>query len=247
MEHQRSNAKISRSALSAGFTAVAVIVTIICIIPYIGVLAAAFSGSLDTLAHLADTVLGRYTATTLILVVLVMTGSAVIGAGAAWLVTMTDFPGRRWMEIALAIPLAERNGIPVPAGVRRRIERMAEFVATGVRPDGTLPQFGDFDSGLAYRLGERGVQDFRGVLSTAAVLFGRGDLKRAAGRLAGETIWLLGPEAARAFDSLPDGPAAAVPVVPSAIAGALVRLLRLHFRCSSFEYAGRGASRWHLA
>ncbi len=106
MENQRSNAKMSRSALNAGFSAVAVIVTIICVIPYIGVLAAAFSGSLDTLGHLVDTVLGGYIATTLTLVVLVMIGSAIIGAGAAWLVTMTDFPGRRWMEIALAIPLA---------------------------------------------------------------------------------------------------------------------------------------------
>ncbi|MDP5358729.1 MAG: iron ABC transporter permease, partial [Paracoccaceae bacterium] len=92
--------------MTTGFAAVAVLVTIICVIPYIGVLAAAVSGSFDTLSHLAETVLGRYTVTTIVLVVLVMTGSAVIGAGAAWLVTMTEFPGRRWMEIALALPLA---------------------------------------------------------------------------------------------------------------------------------------------
>ncbi|WP_090210412.1 ABC transporter permease [Yoonia litorea] len=88
------------------FGVVAVLVTIICVIPYIGVITAAASGSFDTLAHLADTVLGRYTLTTVILVALVMIGSAAIGAGAAWLVTMTEFPGRRWMEIALALPLA---------------------------------------------------------------------------------------------------------------------------------------------
>ncbi|MGJ8622641.1 MAG: ABC transporter permease [Yoonia sp.] len=88
------------------FTAIAVIVTIICVIPYVGVLAAAASGSFETLGQLAQTVLGRYAATTLLLVVLVMTGSAIIGASAAWLVTMTDFPGRRWLEIALALPLA---------------------------------------------------------------------------------------------------------------------------------------------
>lgn len=84
----------------------AVFVMVICVIPYLGVMAAAISGSLETLGHLAETVLTRYTVTTLILVTLVMAGSAVIGAGAAWLVTMTDFPGRRWMEIALALPLA---------------------------------------------------------------------------------------------------------------------------------------------
>jgi len=48
----------------------------------------------------------RYSVTTLGLVIIVMLCSAVIGAGAAWLVTTTDFPGRRWLEIALALPLA---------------------------------------------------------------------------------------------------------------------------------------------
>ncbi|MDB4111512.1 iron ABC transporter permease, partial [Yoonia sp.] len=101
-----SQGSFKRSAVRGAFTAIAVTVTIICVIPYVGVLAAAASGSLETLSQLAQTVLGRYTATTLILVALVMTGSAIIGAGAAWLVTMTEFPGRRWLEIALALPLA---------------------------------------------------------------------------------------------------------------------------------------------
>ncbi len=97
---------ISRRFMRKGYAAIAVIVTLICVIPYVGVVIAAGSGSFDTLDMLAETVLGRYVATTLILVVLVMGGSAMIGTGAAWLVTMTDFPGRRWLEIALALPLA---------------------------------------------------------------------------------------------------------------------------------------------
>ena len=96
----------TRSVITAGFRGVAVFVTLLCVIPYLGVMAAAASGSLETLSHLAQTVLARYTATTVVLVALVMTGSAIVGTGAAWLVTMTDFPGRRWMEIALALPLA---------------------------------------------------------------------------------------------------------------------------------------------
>ena len=106
MNADRPSKTFSRTALRSGFTAVAVAVTFICIVPYVGVLAAAMSGSLDTLSHLAETVLGRYTLTTIILVVMVMIGSAIIGAGAAWLVTMTEFPGRRWIEVALALPLA---------------------------------------------------------------------------------------------------------------------------------------------
>ena len=63
------------------FTAIAVIVTVLCVIPYVGVLAAAASGSFETLGMLAETVLGRYALTTLILVTLVMIGSAMIGSG----------------------------------------------------------------------------------------------------------------------------------------------------------------------
>jgi iron(III) transport system permease protein len=37
---------------------------------------------------------------------MVATGTALIGVGAAWLVTMTRFPGVRVFEIALALPLA---------------------------------------------------------------------------------------------------------------------------------------------
>lgn len=84
----------------------AIAVALICALPYMGVLLAASSGSFDTLNHLIDTVLGRYTQTTLILVVLVGIGTCVIGTGSAWLVTMCDFPGRRVAEIALVVPLA---------------------------------------------------------------------------------------------------------------------------------------------
>lgn len=98
--------KPRRSFLGYGFAVIAGFVTLICVIPYLGVIAAALSGSLDTLSLLADTVLARYTITTVVLVILVMVGSAMVGTGAAWLVTMTDFPGRRWLEIALAVPLA---------------------------------------------------------------------------------------------------------------------------------------------
>jgi iron(III) transport system permease protein len=85
---------------------VAGFVTVLCVLPYLGVLISALTGSLDTLAHLAETVLWRYTTTTIGLLVIVMISSAVIGTGAAWLVTMTEFRGRKWLEIALAVPLA---------------------------------------------------------------------------------------------------------------------------------------------
>ncbi len=86
--------------------AVAVFVTALCIMPYLGVVVSAVTGSFDTLSHLIETVLLRYTATTVWLLLIVMTFTAAIGTGAAWLVTMTEFRGRKWFEIALALPLA---------------------------------------------------------------------------------------------------------------------------------------------
>jgi len=84
----------------------AILVAALCALPMLAVLLAALSGGTETVQHLLDTVLGRYARTTLMLVVLVATGTFSIGVGAAWLVTMTRFPGARFFEIALVLPLA---------------------------------------------------------------------------------------------------------------------------------------------
>ncbi|MFP4569959.1 ABC transporter permease [Rhodosalinus sp.] len=93
-------------ALGATLRLGALAAAALCILPMAAVVLAAFMGSFETLAHLADTVLWRYVFTTLQLVVLVGLGTAAIGTGAAWLVTMTRFPGVRVFEVALALPLA---------------------------------------------------------------------------------------------------------------------------------------------
>src|SRR3546814_9959726 len=63
------------------------------------------SGS-GTWTHLASTVLPMYLFNTAVLVAGVGIGVPVIGAGTAWLVTMCRFPGRRFFEWALILPLA---------------------------------------------------------------------------------------------------------------------------------------------
>ncbi len=78
----------------------------ICVLPHISVLVAAFLGSTETLQSLAETVLGRYTRTTLVLLVSVVIMSTIIGTITAWLVTTTEFRGRRVLEVALVLPLA---------------------------------------------------------------------------------------------------------------------------------------------
>ncbi|WP_370250808.1 ABC transporter permease [Nioella sp.] len=78
----------------------------LCLLPIGAVALAALTGGFETVSGLAGTVLPRYTRTTLMMVAIVATATAVIGTGTAWLVTMTRFPGRRVLEIALALPLA---------------------------------------------------------------------------------------------------------------------------------------------
>ncbi|MFD3188760.1 ABC transporter permease [Sedimentitalea sp. HM32M-2] len=81
-------------------------VAAVCVLPMLAVALAAVTGGTDTVSHLLDTVLPRYAGTTLALVGLVAAGTFAIGVGAAWLVTMTRFPGVRILEIALVLPLA---------------------------------------------------------------------------------------------------------------------------------------------
>ena len=77
----------------------------LCVLPMAAVVVAALGGGTDTLVSLAGSVLPRYAGATALLVVIVGTGTAVIGTATAWLVTATRFPGRRVLEIALALPL----------------------------------------------------------------------------------------------------------------------------------------------
>lgn len=81
-------------------------VAMACLLPMLAVALAALTGGTDTVSHLMKTVLPGYVLTTFALVLLVATGTFVIGVGSAWLVTMTRFPGVRLFEIALVLPLA---------------------------------------------------------------------------------------------------------------------------------------------
>jgi iron(III) transport system permease protein len=89
-----------------GLSAVAVLVAAICLLPMMAVAIAAFSGGTGTVLQLLGSVLLRYVGNTALLVVLVSIGTLCLGVGAAWLVTMTRFPGVRLFEVALVLPLA---------------------------------------------------------------------------------------------------------------------------------------------
>ncbi|MBH9552559.1 ABC transporter permease [Inhella gelatinilytica] len=56
--------------------------------------------------HLADTVLWGYLSQSTLLTVGVAAGSVALGGGAAALVSLFRFPGRRWWDVALLLPMA---------------------------------------------------------------------------------------------------------------------------------------------
>ncbi|GER03747.1 hypothetical protein JCM17846_14290 [Iodidimonas nitroreducens] len=60
----------------------------------------------ESWSYLSETVLPRYVMNSLILVLMVGFGTFLIGTGAAWLVTIYEFPGRRFFEWAMILPLA---------------------------------------------------------------------------------------------------------------------------------------------
>jgi iron(III) transport system permease protein len=102
------HARGARSARSASpwLVRAAFLAALICALPMVAVAIAALTGGTETVRHLAETVLGRYALTTLWLVAMVSVGTFAVGVGAAWLVTMTRFPGVRAFEVALVLPLA---------------------------------------------------------------------------------------------------------------------------------------------
>jgi len=88
-------------------TVVAVMVAALIAAPVLSVFSNVFVGETGgTWSHLADTVLGEFLFNTLVLCLGVGLGVSSIGVTAAWLTTMLDFPGRRFMEWALVLPLA---------------------------------------------------------------------------------------------------------------------------------------------
>jgi len=99
-------ARRARSHHPRRLSALAWLAAGLCVLPMAAVALAALTGGFDTLASLGRTVLPRFVGTTVQLIVIVGAGTAIIGTGTAWLVTATRFPGRRVLEVALALPLA---------------------------------------------------------------------------------------------------------------------------------------------
>lgn len=91
------------SSLTLGALVIAVLIAM----PVISVFSNVFvGGTSGTWGHLADTVLPEFIRNTVILCIGVGLGVSSIGIATAWLTTMLDFPGRRFFQWALVLPLA---------------------------------------------------------------------------------------------------------------------------------------------
>jgi iron(III) transport system permease protein len=88
-------------------TGLTLLIAALVAVPILSVASQLFSaGTGETWAHLAATLLPEYIVTSLWLCLGVGIGVALLGVGAAWLITHMDFAGRRTFEWALVLPLA---------------------------------------------------------------------------------------------------------------------------------------------
>ncbi|TAM45376.1 MAG: iron ABC transporter permease, partial [Gammaproteobacteria bacterium] len=89
-----------------GWRAASVAVALTVAAPILVVAAAWFTPATDIWRHIADTVLAELLAHTAVLALGVGFGVLVLGTALAWLVATCEFPGRKFFDWALMLPLA---------------------------------------------------------------------------------------------------------------------------------------------
>ncbi|SPJ23862.1 ABC transporter permease [Palleronia abyssalis] len=114
-----------------GWSLGAAVIAALVLLPILTVVWLALNPSQDIWHHLISTTLPRYLSNSVILMTAVGALSAVVGTVTAWLVTMYRFPGVRWLEWALLMPLA----IPAYVGAYALVDFLeyAGPVQTGLR------------------------------------------------------------------------------------------------------------------
>ncbi len=75
-------------------------------LPFLALITQLFSPEYDIWAHLAATVLKQYLTESLLLAIGTMVGTLTIGIVTAWLCSVCEFRGRRFLEWAMILPLA---------------------------------------------------------------------------------------------------------------------------------------------
>ncbi len=104
----RNSMSFARTAGRSGgrLLILAALSALVVVLPIGGLLSEALKGSAGLWAHLFSTVLPVALVDTLVLLAGVGAVTALLGTTTAWLVTAYDFPGRRFLEWSLLLPLA---------------------------------------------------------------------------------------------------------------------------------------------
>jgi len=109
----------------------ALLIALVVMAPIVAVLVIALTPSENIWPHLWGSTLPRYMRNTAILMLSVGVLSGIVGTGAAWLIARYRFPGSRWFEWLLLLPLA----IPAYIGAYALVDLLeyAGPVQTGLR------------------------------------------------------------------------------------------------------------------
>ncbi|MFP4639893.1 MAG: ABC transporter permease [Guyparkeria sp.] len=83
-----------------------ILITALLALPLAVIVASVFWPDKSAWSHLADTVLADYVINSALLAIGVGFGTFILGTGTAWLLSVCEFPGRRFFEWALLLPLA---------------------------------------------------------------------------------------------------------------------------------------------
>jgi hypothetical protein len=99
--------------------------------------------------------------------------------------------------------LAERSGSPLPNKFKDKVEKMFEFCLFAIKPDGTIPQIGDNDSGRFLVFCKRPVLDHKYLLSFASIAYEDSQFKISDFGFDEEVFWTFGRKGKKLYDNLP--------------------------------------------
>lgn len=105
IQNLRSNSSRQKSR-SRQWTLLSLLIALLISIPILTVVFSVFTPAGEIWSHLASTVLDDYIKNSLLLITGVSIGVILIGVSSAWLITMTEFPGRKIFEWASILPFA---------------------------------------------------------------------------------------------------------------------------------------------
>ena len=97
---------MSQSTHSGGWNYFTLALALLFALPFFSLIVTAASAEENVWGHLISTVMPGYLKNTFLLMLGVGSGTLLLGVSTSWLISMTEFPGRRMLEWGLLLPLA---------------------------------------------------------------------------------------------------------------------------------------------